>query len=159
MNILRKKTMATLLVATLIAIAGVMPALAADTATVPMTVTVPKIISITASPSTISFGTVTPGTPAPATDDPVVVTNTGNVNVKITVSVEGTDKSFYDTYLYTSPDDATWAIVTGWVPTDHVIPHTTSNTEEIYLQINLGTDSPEGRLYSASLVVFAEEPL
>jgi hypothetical protein len=137
---------------------GVMPVLAAESANIPMTVTVVKIISITASPSTISFGTVTPGTAAPATDDPVVVTNTGNVDVTIEVSVEDTDDiSFYEAYLYTSPNDATWTIVTSWVTASHVIPHTTSNTEDIYLQIDLGSDVPEGGTYSATLVVFAAE--
>ena len=149
--------MSTLLAAILIAMMGVMPALAADTASIPMTVTVVKIISITASPSTISFGTVTPGTAGPATDDPVVVTNTGNVDVTIEVSVEGTADSFYEAYLYTSPDDTTWTIVTSWVTASHVIPHTTSNTEDIYLQIDLGSDVPEGGTYSATLVVFAAE--
>ena len=151
------KKMATLLAAILIAMMGVMPVLAADTASIPMTVTVVKIISITASPSTISFGTVTPGTAAPATDDPVVVTNTGNVDVTIEVSVEGTDESFYESYLETSPDDTTFTAVTSWVTASHMIPHTTSNTEDIYLQIDLGSDVPEGGTYSATLVVFAAE--
>ena len=150
--------MATLLTAILIAMMGVMPALADDSANVPMTVTVLEIevVSISASPSTISFGTVTQGDAVEATDDPVVVTNLGNVNVTIDVSVGGVNQTFYETYLYTSPDDSTWTVVTDWVKAAHVIL-TTSTTEDIYLQIDMGTATPTAGLYSATLVIFAEK--
>lgn len=148
---------ATLLVAILIAIAGVIPALADESVEVPMTVLVKEIevVSINVLPGSISFPEVTQGGATEALEA-VVITNEGNVPVTITASVIGTDKAFYDAYLYTSPDadPRTWNIITGWIKADHVIP--VPGSESVRLQIDMGVDVPEARLYSASLVFFAE---
>ena len=80
--------MATLLAAVLIAMMGIMPALAPPTASVPLTVTVfVPIISISVDPTSVDFGTPRPGD-APTAK--IVITNNGNVDVTVSETVSGT---------------------------------------------------------------------
>ena len=155
----RMKTTATLLTAILIAMIGVMQALAETEATVPMSVTILEIevVSITALPASITFPDVTQGDAVGASNDPVVVTNTGNVDVTIDVTITGTDQTFYEDYLETSPDGTTsWAAVLDWNAASHMIPHTTSNTEDVYLQIDMD-DIPTATTYTANLLFTASK--
>ncbi len=86
----RKKTMTTILAAVLIAMIGVMPALATNPE-VTLQVTVAEIISITitdpTSPVTLDFGTPIPGVESDSQS--ITITNTGNVAVYITHDVTG----------------------------------------------------------------------
>lgn len=84
------KTMATLLAAILIAIAGVIPALADTTASVPLTVNVVPIVSIQITdptpPAGVDFGTPRPGEAPTAT---ITILNDGDVAVTISEEVSG----------------------------------------------------------------------
>ena len=123
--------MATLLAAILIAMMGVMPALAAPTASVPLTVNVVPIVSIKITdptpPAGVDFGTPRPGEAPTAT---ITIENDGDVAVTVVATVSGT---FFITNLgvsgtyaslakgatgdadltLTIPGDATAAIHTG----------------------------------------------
>ena len=155
-----KKTTATLLAAILIAIAGVIMALAANPVEVPMTVTVGEleIISISVTPASIEFPEVLQGE---ATEAPeaVVITNEGNVYVNIIASVIGSDSDatlFYEANLYTSPDlvPREWTLITGWNPLDHIL--CVMCEDVVRLQIDMGGEISVWGQYSATLVFWAE---
>ena len=160
-----KKTTATLLVAILIAVAGVISVLAYEptpSVDVPIEVTVEEIevVSISVIPIMIYFPAVTQGG-STEEQQPVVITNDGNVPVTINAYVSGgdIDKAFFDLYLYTSPDteERTWTVITGWNKADHIIPYTTpAGSESLRLKIDMGGDIPDAWTYYATLVFFAE---
>jgi len=157
---LEKKIIATLLAAILIAIVGVMPALADNPVEVSMTVNVMElqVVSINVSPDSISFPNVTQGGATEALEA-VVITNDGNVYVNITASVIGTDTDatiFYESYLYTSPDliSREWTLITGWNPLDHIL--CIQCEDVVRLQIDMGGVIPVWGQYSATLVFWAE---
>jgi len=85
-----EKKMATLLAAILIAIAGVMPALADPTASVLLTVEVVSIISIKiispVPPDDVDFGTPRPGESPTAI---ITIENDGDVDVTVSETVSG----------------------------------------------------------------------
>ena len=85
--------MATLLAAVLLAMMGVLPALAGSTASVPLTVTVIPVVSISVEPTSVDFGGVGPGTTQNATID---INNDGDVNVTVTAEISG---AFYTANL------------------------------------------------------------
>ena len=74
---------------------GVMPALADPTASVPLTVEVVPIVSISVPTDTVDFGTPRPGEAPTAT---ITITNDGDVDVTVVASVTPTE-GFFDTNL------------------------------------------------------------
>ena len=84
---LKIKTIATILLAVLIAMC-VLPTIAGTPDTVPLTVAVTPVISISVPETLVDFGTPRPGT----TVDPitVVITNDGDVNVPVEATISGT---------------------------------------------------------------------
>ena len=82
--------MATLLAATLIAMAGVLPALAGETASVPLTVEVVPIVSIKIimplPPEGVDFGTSRPGESPTAI---IIILNDGDFDVTVSETVSG----------------------------------------------------------------------
>jgi len=132
-----EKKMATLLVAILIAMMGVMPALAVNPTT-NLTVTVEEIISITVDQATLAFGVQAPGvesTPPLTT----TVTNAGNVGVYITSELSSTDGSH------------AWYSVT----VDPVVIIPVLGTFEYDVTVTVPVIAPAADDYSATLTFFA----
>ena len=142
---LKSKTMATLLVAVLIAIAGVMTALAADD-TVTLTASVEAAtLSITASGG--AFGPVTPGTPATGTPLDIVITGEPTWSVDLSADLSETEE-FFEAAVDGLTIDGT--VADDWESTVLV---------EVSPSLPLVFTPPAGAAaggYSATLVIFAE---
>jgi hypothetical protein len=115
LNIWKKITIMAIMVLTLLVPTAVM----ADTST-PVgleTTVVTQTISFSVDPSSLGFGSVIAGQ---ASTQSFVITNTGNVPIKITASLPVDPGGFYTAFMTLSVDGITWTYVSGFAP---IIPN------------------------------------
>ena len=142
------KTTATLFAAILIAMAGVMPALAEEHDTnVVLTVEVVPLIRINVSPSLLVFGQVLQGD---FVFEEVEVTNEGTVKIDLSVSLTvETTPGFYADNLELTVDLDTYTVDNfGMTMLD-------DETATVVLGLNVPIDAPTG-LHEGTLVFWAE---
>lgn len=170
--------MKEILLPTIIFFAGlilVIPISAAETGTVTATVT-PKVISVTVSPTTISYGTVQLGQTdiSPTPDTEVGVTNNGTVTE--TLSIKGANASTLvggTTYIWTlsnvstgenqfmhkralSPYETWPALSTSYL--QFVASESPAGTRNLKFKISMPTTiTGEAGQYSTTITILAQE--
>jgi len=151
------------------------PISAAETGVVTATVT-PKVISVTVSPTTISYGTVQLGKNdvSPTPDTEVIVTNNGTVNEKLSIkganasalvggvtytwilSSSTTGENLFMHKRAMSPYESWSALSTGYV--QFVASESPAGSRNLKFTISMPTTiTGEAGQYSTTITVLAEE--
>ena len=143
----KHRKMASLFVALTIAMMGVMPALAADSASVSLTATVlPLVISISVAPTSVEFGSIVQGHGSEGKT--VIITSASTVSIDLSVSVTEVG-SFYADNLGLGD-----AVVTDW--SGVIFVDGDGDSLEVYLYLQVPIDAPTG-LQEGTLVFWAEK--
>jgi len=115
-----------------------------SSATVSLEVNILPVISLTVSPNSVDFGTVTPGTPSESL--PLTLQNNGGTSIKVTAEVNDRENGPFETGLLL--DQSIWSSYSK------VIAAESSETSEVQLDLPLNYSST-GQ-FQGSLIFWAE---